>query len=73
MVQIITSEELEALEANEVLDAEADDQAAVEPFYSPEAYGLNFGYYAADDELLEEDPLDAVAYAYWLDAKVDME
>lgn len=44
----------------------------VEPFYSGDEYGLNYGYYAGDDEVLDQDVFDEVAYACWRD-EIDLD
>ena len=63
MTQIIV---VEADKAEAVQPAEA-----FEPFYSGEEFALHYGYYASDDEVVEDDPLDAVAFAYWQQQMVD--
>lgn len=67
MTQIIYADE-----ADDILDADATDILACMPFYSGEEFSTNFAYYASDDEVLDQDVLDEVAYANWRE-EIDIE
>jgi hypothetical protein len=65
MAQIILADEPEVQSDNDV--------ALLEPFYSGEEFGVNFAYYASDDEVLDQDVFDEVAYACWRDEVVEFD
>lgn len=65
MAQIILADEPE-------VQSDEQEDAFFEPFYSGEEFSDNFAYYAGDDEVLDKDVFDEVAFACWRD-EIDLD
>lgn len=68
MTQIILADDADVLPEDEF----EIEFTAEEPFYSGEEYRLHCAYYLGDDEVLDADVFDEVAYANWRE-EIDIE